>query len=409
VAQVTSTVEYGALMPDPAGCQRPFSSGVRPSAYALRTLSLRPDSGSTIVMPAKLPRRIGARKGLCKWQETGEAWKERRDGHWVSPVPMGHGHYELSPEKGGGWHAWKMEPERTPLDLGSSSTLGGAMMAAKRDAEGGRQAAEHGDGCGCPHAHPPEVPTVPCGETTGKLRWRVVAVQSGRHGKPLRWQARSGHRLFTIHRLSSGRYAVSASHEKPLTHKMERLGEASSLEQAKRLAVDHEASYHEPSTARDSAPYERNTRDPKAVEAGRKLGVVDSPAKIYEALRDRLSKESQEVFLVIPLDLRGQPLCPPVEVARGQRDQVEIDPSDVYRPVIQHNAKGFVVVHCHPSGHAKPSPADKHLTASLEKGTPVAFGHKGGKFLDHVIIASSATRGEYASYRDHWRIRASRH
>jgi DNA repair protein RadC len=151
--------------------------------------------------------------------------------------------------------------------------------------------------------------------------------------------------------------------------------------------------------AYDSAGYATNKRDPKEVEAARKLGAANTPRRVYDIVAPMLAKEDQEVFLVLPMDLRGQLLSRPVEVARGQRDRVAIDPSDVFRPVIATNAKGFAVVHVHPSGHARPSPADVRLTSELEKATPKALGGE-VHFNDHVVVATTGKRGEYYSFRE---------
>lgn len=151
--------------------------------------------------------------------------------------------------------------------------------------------------------------------------------------------------------------------------------------------------------AYEDAPYATIPRDEAELERGRALGPATSARLVYDIVRDALSKESQEVFLVLPLDLRGQCLSRPVEVARGQRDRVTVEHSDIFRPVIAHNAKGFVVVHCHPSGKAKPSKADKRLTKSIMKATPEALGGD-VRFVDHVIVACTSVRGQYFSFRE---------
>jgi hypothetical protein len=133
----------------------------------------------------------------------------------------------------------------------------------------------------------------------------------------------------------------------------------------------------------EEAPFVTTDRDPKVVDAGKRWGNMSSPRKIYDALQESMNKESQEVFLVIPLDLHADPLSPPVEIARGQRDRVSVDASDVMRPVITSNCSGFVVAHNHPSGHAKPSGADisltKNIRAAAKPYAPVTM-------LDHVVI-----------------------
>ena len=148
------------------------------------------------------------------------------------------------------------------------------------------------------------------------------------------------------------------------------------------------------------APFTAPERNPKDVDAGKKYGTAKDARAVYDMLHEQLNKESQEVFLVLPLDLHGDLLCPPVEVARGQRDRVSVDPSDVLRSVIETNASGFIVIHNHPSGHSKPSDADRDLTKRLRKAAtpfePVVL-------VDHVIIG----RREYYSISEdrHYKVK----
>lgn len=181
----------------------------------------------------------------------------------------------------------------------------------------------------CDHAHPPSVPTTPCKlSRSERAKYRKIA-----------------------------------------------------LEKVKTMS-DTELSAYAPQQATE-APFASVERDPKLVDEGKKYGNASNARAVYDMVQEQLNKESQEVFLVIPVDLHGDPLCPPVEVARGQRDRVSVDASDVMRPVIAHNASGFVVIHNHPSGLAKPSDADRRLTKTIQKSAktfePVVM-------IDHVII-----------------------
>lgn len=146
--------------------------------------------------------------------------------------------------------------------------------------------------------------------------------------------------------------------------------------------------------AADAGPYATTPRDTKELEKGQALGKATTPRLIYDMLYEQLSKESQEVFLVVPLTLYGEPLSRPVEIARGQRDRVNVSVEDIFRPVIATNAKGFVMVHNHPSLHARPSPKDRELTENVRKKAKDYSFH----FLDHVIIATSGKSGEYYSF-----------
>ena len=130
-------------------------------------------------------------------------------------------------------------------------------------------------------------------------------------------------------------------------------------------------------------------RDQKAVKAGRHKGKLSNCKAIWLYCHKEFSESSQEVFGVICLDIHGSPLSPkPFEVARGQRDAVHVDTSDVLRPVIATNAAGFVVVHGHPTGHAKASKADVRLTEEIEKAAKCAV--PGVAMLDHVVIGASS-------------------
>lgn len=146
--------------------------------------------------------------------------------------------------------------------------------------------------------------------------------------------------------------------------------------------------------ANDAGPYATVNRDTKELAKGQALGKTPNPRAIYDLLHDQLSKESQEVFLVVPMSLYGEPISRPVEVARGQRDRVAVSIEDIFRPVIATNAKGFVVVHNHPGLRARPSPKDIELTESIKKKARDYSFH----YLDHVIIATSGTKGEYYSF-----------
>lgn len=288
-------------------------------------------------------------------------WHERSDGHWLATSPTG-GHYELIP-KDGEVQVWYMGRNVVPDHVGTRSTLGGGMQSARKhlsDAMYPSRAAEDP----CSHTHPEGVPTSPCPDPsahkteieTTKITAETTRLRASEGGK---------------------RHKVSIACEKPAAAA---------------------------GGARESTPYARSTRDPKEIEEGRALGPCASGDDVYRIVGPSLSKESQEVFLVLPVDLRGQLQCKPVEVARGQMNRVTVNKSDIFRPVIRTNAMGFVVVHVHPSGHASPSPEDKRLTESICQAVELGALDSEVKFVDHVIVASSAKKGEFYSFRENGHI-----
>jgi DNA repair protein RadC len=117
------------------------------------------------------------------------------------------------------------------------------------------------------------------------------------------------------------------------------------------------------------------------------IGPLTTPTAIYKLIRQYCVSQPQEVFLVISLDLHGH-LRGIDEVARGQIDRVNVGIDDVMRAALgaalARQAKGFVIAHCHPSGKATPSQADKDLTKAIEKARK-PFGNN-LKLVDHIVV-----------------------
>jgi proteasome lid subunit RPN8/RPN11 len=152
---------------------------------------------------------------------------------------------------------------------------------------------------------------------------------------------------------------------------------------------------HEPAREDGRIPWRKVSRDPVQHEADMALaarhGVIKTPERVYALVGPELSKEDSEVFLVIPLNLRGELRGNPYECARGQRSRVSVDPADVLRAALDAGAEGYIVVHNHPTGKAKPSKADLELTDTLKAATK-PYG-KSLCMVDHVVVG----HGEYFS------------
>ena len=364
-------------------------------------------------------------------------WSERADGAWHAEH-LGH-LYEVTPQRDGGFRVWEHRGKDWHY-LGQRSTLGGGMQLAAKHANAGQQAVEGH----CEHTHPPEVPSAPCppvgvaGENVpviyeaGLLDAMKASAQE-KAGKIGRWEGHtqkqwekkeeaSQRKALLAHRAMNA--AVTAN--KPLEairhqadiqrHEAEAKFYHEQAQRAWKVGVwgHHDA----PGTAPPEilTKTEVNRMDaalrPRAVEAqedagglavverdvpairrGRKKGQLKTAKDIYDLVHPTLVTQTQEVFVVIPMDIHGRPLNDkPYEVARGQRDRVSVDPSDVLRPVVQTNAKGFVMVHNHPSGQGKASPADVDLTRRI---------HKSAKELDVVMIDHVVCGdGQYESIRE---------
>ena len=69
-----------------------------------------------------------------------------------------------------------------------------------------------------------------------------------------------------------------------------------------------------------------------------------------------------------------------------------VSPADVFRPALQYNAVGVIVVHNHPSGDPTPSDEDVAITSQLtQAGTMLGIS-----VLDHIIVA----KDDHTSLRD---------
>jgi DNA repair protein RadC len=142
-------------------------------------------------------------------------------------------------------------------------------------------------------------------------------------------------------------------------------------------------------------PWIKVVRDPELFS--KCLAVARSivgPRDVYDLLHEHLAKEDQEVALVVVTDVKAS-LIGVAEVHRGARAEVSVSMTDIFRPVLcAAGSHAFILCHGHPSGSAKPSPADEALTKAVREIADKFKPHL--SFLDHVIIG----RGEFYSFND---------
>ena len=110
--------------------------------------------------------------------------------------------------------------------------------------------------------------------------------------------------------------------------------------------------------------------------------LMDSPAVVKDFLRARLGHLPHEVFAVVHLDAQNRVLDY-VEMFRGTVSQTSVCPREVVRDALLRNSSALVLVHNHPSGEARPSRADEHLTQTIKQATALVDV----RVLDHFIVA----------------------
>jgi hypothetical protein len=383
---------------------------------------------------------------MVEVNEKGLHWRERpSDGGWYAKGSGGQ--YQLVPRRDApGFRTWFLGNDGEHVDLGTHDTFGAATAAAARYQPGQGLAAEAGEDCGCPHSEPPcehkkkkeTAIAIVAGEDGGRAPVVYEDSQSSASPKTLRWhRSKKGYvakgrmgEYEIVHRKADRRHGVlpvvlllnagnastlnqfdSIAEAKAWAQKYEEM--APHFHRARVQEVKHAAEEPTPNaallptSAAESDPplvtLQRNFKQYKACStAAAKIGPIDGPKQIWALLGSSMNKESQEIFVVIPLNIHGKLSDCPIEVARGARSRVEVDPSIVLQAALAANADSFAVSHNHPGSRPDPSQADRALTKVIENATKALGGSL--EFQDHYIVSE---KGVY-SIKDNRLWKASR-
>ncbi len=98
----------------------------------------------------------------------------------------------------------------------------------------------------------------------------------------------------------------------------------------------------------------------------RRDSILESPQAVRDYLKARLRHEQHEVFACLFLDTRHRVLAFEV-LFQGSIDGASVYPRQVVKRTLAHNAAALILTHNHPSGDARPSLADRQLTARLKE------------------------------------------
>jgi len=121
---------------------------------------------------------------------------------------------------------------------------------------------------------------------------------------------------------------------------------------------------------------------------------LDSAIKVY-SYTSELHKSPREKFIAIYLDAKLY-VIKKCHVSVGTVSAAIVHPREVYKPAVECNASGLIVVHNHPSQDASPSDEDVVITEKLaESGTIMGI-----PLLDHIIVTAS----EYYSFKESGKI-----
>ncbi|EAA4513244.1 DNA repair protein RadC [Salmonella enterica subsp. enterica serovar Vitkin] len=114
---------------------------------------------------------------------------------------------------------------------------------------------------------------------------------------------------------------------------------------------------------------------------------------VRDWLRLQLATQEREEFIVLWLDNQHR-LLTQETLFTGTINHTEVHPREVVKSGLKHNAAAALVAHCHPSGLADPSQADRRITERLKQALDLVDI----RLLDHLVvggmdIVSFAERG----------------
>ena len=116
--------------------------------------------------------------------------------------------------------------------------------------------------------------------------------------------------------------------------------------------------------------------------------ITDKEA-LLKFLRNKIGYEDVEKFYVIYLSSSNEVIAFE-ESSSGTLDRSSIYPREIYKKIINLNAKSVILAHNHPSDNITPSKSDIELTNEIAKG----LKNFGALLIEHIII----TKNSYFSF-----------
>ena len=98
-------------------------------------------------------------------------------------------------------------------------------------------------------------------------------------------------------------------------------------------------------------------------------------------LRLQMARLEREVFMVLYLDNQHRLLAHET-LFTGSINSTEVHPREIVKLALKHNAAAVILAHCHPSGHAEPSDADRKITRRVLDTLALIDV----RVLDHCIV-----------------------
>lgn len=109
--------------------------------------------------------------------------------------------------------------------------------------------------------------------------------------------------------------------------------------------------------------------------------AFNSTTAVRDWLRLQLATLEREEFVVLFLDNQHR-LIDHDTLFTGTINHTQVHPREVVKAGLKHNAAAIIVAHCHPSGEAEPSQADRKITERLRAALELVEI----RLLDHLVI-----------------------
>ena len=113
----------------------------------------------------------------------------------------------------------------------------------------------------------------------------------------------------------------------------------------------------------------------------RQRDLMNNPETVKQFFQLQMGAYPHEVFAMVCMDSQNR-LLGFQEMFKGTLNQTSVYPREVVKHALEQGAASVILAHNHPSGDVRPSPADSHLTRTLQQ----ALSTVDIKVLDHIIV-----------------------
>jgi DNA repair protein RadC len=128
----------------------------------------------------------------------------------------------------------------------------------------------------------------------------------------------------------------------------------------------------------------------RAYTAKRVKQSIGNSEKAAIELIYEMGFSSVEKVAILVMDVKNNLIAKEI-IGIGSFNECLADPKVIFERVLRNQGSRFILAHCHPSGHTKPSPSDIKLTRKFLKASKLLSI----EMVDHIVIAQD----DFASIR----------